>query len=193
MIFWQKTKAQDDAFLRLCVYVYLKCKKETINFYAIRLQPQCRFRGASAEYCAVVGKSFAGIFAEFAQQILHGKVFLFLAGNVEDNFAVVHHNKTVAVLYGVVHIMSYHNCGKIIFFNDFVGNFKHLCRGFRVKSGGVLIQKQKLWLDKRCHNKGQRLARLIARHAAQVHAVHMHAHIRVPFPGQRGILRAPFL
>ena len=72
-------------------------------------------------------------FAEFFHKVFYGKVFLFLAGNITNNFAFVHHNKAVAVFNGVAHIMGDHKCGKFVFGNNFFGDFKNFCGGFGVK------------------------------------------------------------
>ena len=68
-------------------------------------------------------------FAEFLHKIFNGKVFLFFAGNVIDDFAFVHHNKAVAVFDGIAHIMGYHKRCELVCVYDFVGDFLAVATG----------------------------------------------------------------
>lgn len=50
----------------------------------------------------------AGLFGEALKEVGLGKAAFFLAGDVEDDAASVHHDKAVAVADGVCHVVRYH-------------------------------------------------------------------------------------
>ena len=51
----------------------------------------------------------------------------------------MHHNQTVSVGDGVLHIMCDHHRCKTVICNDLIGNVKHLLGCFRVKGRRMLI------------------------------------------------------
>ena len=56
---------------------------------------------------------------------------------------LMHHQKTVSVLYGEPEIMCDHNGRQVLFCNDLSGQFhNNICR-LRVEGGRVLIKNQK--------------------------------------------------
>ncbi|CAN4072443.1 hypothetical protein HHFLNI_HHFLNI_10330, partial [Dysosmobacter welbionis] len=88
----------------------------------------------------------------------NGELLLLLAGHVDDNTAVVHHDEPVAVDDGVLHVVSDHHGGEAVFLHDPVGESQNLGGGLGVQGGSVLVQQQKLGPLQRGHQKRQRLA-----------------------------------
>ena len=79
-------------------------------------------------------------------QIIHGQLLLVFAGNVKYDPTLMHHDQSVAVIDGILHVMSDHHGGQMIFINQLLRYFKDFCRRFGVKSGGVFVQQQDLRL-----------------------------------------------
>lgn len=72
--------------------------------------------------------------------------------------APVHHQRAVAKLQGLVHIVGDHESGDMVFRDGLTGDFQHLfCRG-GVQSGGMLIQQKELRRLEGGHHQRQRLA-----------------------------------
>ena len=113
---------------------------------------------SSGEQQLVAGLVAAADLAEQLQQLGNGQLLFLLTGHIDDDLAVVHHDETVAVGNGVLHVVGNHQRGQLILLHDALGSFQHLSSGFGVKGGGVLVQEQQLGLHKACHQQGQRLA-----------------------------------
>ena len=72
--------------------------------------------------------------------------------------APVHHQRAVAKLQGLVHIVGDHEGGDMVFRDGLTGDFQHLfCRG-GVQSGGMLVQQKELRRLEGGHHQRQRLA-----------------------------------
>ena len=74
---------------------------------------------------------------ELLEQIADGEVLLFLTADINDNVTGIHHNQTVAVLDGILHVMRYHQCGEIVACDDLFGDLQHLICGFRIERCGM--------------------------------------------------------
>ena len=68
-------------------------------------------KSLSAQQRFVAGKGFAGNLFKFMHQIFHGQFLFFIAADIENDTAVVHHDQAVAVGDSVTHIMGDHQCG----------------------------------------------------------------------------------
>ena len=95
----------------------------------------------------------SGDLGKLIHKIALCELFLFLALNVEDYLALVHHDEAVAVGYRVLHVVGYHEGREIILLNYLVRKLKHLCGGGGVESGGVLVEQQQLRLLQGCHEQ----------------------------------------
>ena len=100
----------------------------------------------SGEHCFI--RQLAACGGEHLYKLLRCELFLLLALDINNHFALVHHDKTVAVLDGIVHIVRYHERGERVLVDYALGEVKHLCGGFRVEGGCVLVEQQHLWLFK---------------------------------------------
>ena len=69
----------------------------------------------------------------------------------------MHHDKAVAVLDGVLHVVGDHHGGQVVLLNDLRREGQHLEGGLGVEGGGVLVQQQELGLVHGGHQEGQRL------------------------------------
>ena len=58
----------------------------------------------------------------------------------------------------ILHIVCDHHGRQVISVYDHFCDFKNLCCSLRIKSGGMFIQKQKLWFLERSHQKCQSLS-----------------------------------
>ena len=81
-----------------------------------------------------------------------------LAGDVEHDFARVHHQRAVAKIQRLVHVVRDHQAGDVPLGHHAAGEIQHLVRRGGVEGGGVLVEQQQLGRDHRGHQHGQRLA-----------------------------------
>ena len=94
---------------------------------------------------------------ELFEQIAHGEVLFLLAPDVDDDAARIHHDQTVAVLDGVLHVVRDHHGGEVVARNDLLGDLKHLVCGLRVERRSVFVEQQQIRLAQRRHQQRQRL------------------------------------
>ena len=91
---------------------------------------------------AVVGEFFGGGEGEGVQQVINRQALFFLAADIENDLAGIHHNEAVAVGDGVLHIVGDHQGGETALLDEAIGKRQYLGGGFGVKGGGVLVQQQ---------------------------------------------------
>ena len=84
-------------------------------------------------------------------------LLLLLTADINDNTTGIHHNQTVAVLDGILHVMRYHQCGEIVACDDLFGDLQHFICGFRIERCGMLVEQQQIRLAQGGHQQGQRL------------------------------------
>ena len=75
-------------------------------------------------------------------------VFSFPPLNIQDDLSFHHHDETVSVIDGILHIVSDHHCGEMITVDDHVSDLQDFCCCFGIKSSSMFIQKQKLRLSR---------------------------------------------
>ena len=110
-----------------------------------------RFYPLIGQHHPVVGKLSAADFLEFGQQVGYFQVFLLLARHIVYDMALVHHDQTVAVYDGVLHIVGDHQGGQLILANDAVGGVQYLGRGFRIQG---CQKRSKAFLKARYYPEG---------------------------------------
>ena len=92
------------------------------------------------------------------QELIHSELLFLLALNIQDNPSLVHHDQTVAMADGIIHVMGDHQGCELALVHHLICNIQHLSRCFGVQRGGMLIQQQELRLLHRRHNQCDRLA-----------------------------------
>ena len=101
--------------------------------------------------CTVVGKGIAADLGELIQQCLDGEFFLFLTADVEDDFALVHHDQTVAVGNCIAHVVGYHHGHQVVFLDDLFRQGEYLFGSAGIQRGSMLVQQKQLGLFERSH------------------------------------------
>ena len=80
------------------------------------------------------------------QKIFDGEFILFLALDVENDLALIHHDQTIAVGDGILHVVGDHEGGQTMFMNNLVAELQYLRRGRGVQRRGMFIQQKQLRL-----------------------------------------------
>ena len=88
------------------------------------------------------------------QKIFNGQLLLFFAADVENDAALVHHDQTIAVGDGVLHIVCDHQSGQAVLPDDLITELQDLCGGCRVQRRGMFIQEQQFRLLQGGHQQG---------------------------------------
>ena len=100
----------------------------------------------------------AGCRFEAFQQTLWCDALAFVAGDVMEHAAFVHHYDPLAEMDGLGHGVGDHERGEFIASYNFTGQCDDLVRAFRVEGGGVFVEQKEVWLEPGCHEKSERLA-----------------------------------
>ena len=98
-----------------------------------------------AQESRVITEFLSACFFKLVKQISYSKLFLFFSLNIQDDFSFHHHDQTIAMSNGILHVMGDHKCGQMITINDHFGDLQDLGRCLGVKGSCMLIQKQKFW------------------------------------------------
>ena len=96
-----------------------------------------------AQQDAVVVQRLAGVLAELLQQVIHRHPAALFALHIEHDAARIHHQGAVAQFQRLMHVVSDHQAGDLLFGHDVPGQLQHLFRRGGVQSGGLLVQYQK--------------------------------------------------
>ena len=108
--------------------------------------------------CRVIAELFSACFFKLIQKVFNCQFFLFFSLDIQNDFSFHHHDQTIAMCNSVLHVVSDHQCRKVIAVYDHICNLQNFGSCFRIKSCGMFIQKQKLWFLKRCHQKSKSLS-----------------------------------
>ena len=76
------------------------------------------------------------------KQVINRQALFFLAADIENDLAGIHHNEAVTVGDGVLHIVGDHQGGETALLDKTIGKRQYLGGSFGVKGGGVLVQQQ---------------------------------------------------
>ena len=112
---------------------------------------QAAFRAGAAR------RRFGRIFSEALHDIVHRQILFFVSGYVEDDFAFVHHDKTIAVVERVLHIVRHHHHGEIIGFRKALRQIHNEGGVRRIEGCGMFVEQKKSRTRHNRHEQRQRL------------------------------------
>ena len=114
----------------------------------------CFISSSYQQHTVIIQHSMAFLVEEL-QQLRDGHLFAFLAADIQNYSAVIHHNCAVAHLQRRADIVGNHHSSDIIVFNDFIRQLQHFLGSCRVQSRCMLIQQQQLGRDHSSHHQRQ--------------------------------------
>src|SRR5262245_57083421 len=86
----------------------------------------------AGEEDAVVHEPLAGLRFEAADQIPHPEPRFFLAADIQDHLALMHHHQPVPVAQRVLHVVRHHQRGQLVIANHPVRDLEDARTGLRV-------------------------------------------------------------
>ena len=101
------------------------------------------FEDGSAQQQAVADELAAGGLLEHGEEVFDLEVFFLFLGDVEEDFAAVHHDEAVAEFEGVAHVVSDHERREALARDDFPREGEDFLGGLRVEGSGVLVQERR--------------------------------------------------
>src|SRR5437899_5349075 len=102
---------------------------------------------------------------EALEELGGADALLFLAANVVDDLAAVHHDEAVAERGGLLHRVGDHESGEAVALHDLVGEGDDLVGALGIERGGVLVEEEQAGFAPGRHEECERLT-LAAREAA---------------------------
>ena len=95
---------------------------------------------------------------ENVEDIVYREGFFLLTGFVYNYLPFIHHDKPVAVLYGIPQIVRYHYSGEFFLADYLIGELHYRVRRFRIERRRMFVKYQELERRHRRHQKRHRLA-----------------------------------